>query len=49
MSVMQPLEIGEIELTLSKISGVRSVIDVEIVNLTKTGYSENEYDIVHGT
>ena len=47
MSIMQPLEIGEIELTLSKISGVRSVIDVEIVNLTTEDgdYSENEYDI----
>ena len=51
MSIMQPLEIGEIELTLSKISGVRSVIDVEIVNLTTEDgdYSENEYDIAPAT
>ena len=47
MSIMQPIEIGEIELKLSKVSGVRSVIEVEIVNLTTENgnYSENEYDI----
>ena len=51
MSIMQPIEIGEIELKLSKVSGVRSVIEVEIVNLTTENgnYSENEYDIKAAT
>lgn len=51
LSIMQPIEIGEIELTLSKISGVRSVIEVKIVNLTTEDgdYSENEYDIESAT
>ena len=47
ISIMQPIEIGEIELKLSNISGVRSVIEVKITNLTTEDgdYSENEYDI----
>lgn len=51
ISIMQPIEIGEIELELSKVSGVRSVISVNIKNLTiKDGnYSENEYDIQSAT
>ena len=51
ISIMQPIEIGEIELKLSKVTGVRSVVDVEIVNLTTEDgdYSENEYDIKAAT
>jgi len=51
LSIMQPIELGEIELELSKISGVKSVISVDVVNLTiKDGdYSENEYDISSAT
>jgi hypothetical protein len=51
VSIMQPIEIGEIELKLTKVSGVRSVVDVEIVNLTTEdgNYSENEYDIKAAT
>lgn len=51
ISIMQPVEIGEIELKLSKVTGVRSVVDVEIVNLTTEDgdYSENEYDIKAAT
>ena len=47
ISIMQPIRIGEIELKLSNISGVRSVIEVKITNLTTEDgdYSENEYDI----
>ena len=47
MSIMQPIEIGEVELELSKVSGVKSVVSVEMVNLNvKDGnYSQNEYDI----
>ena len=47
ISIAQPIELGEIELTLSTISGVKSVISVEAVNLTVDDgdYSENEYDI----
>lgn len=51
LSIMQPIEIGEVELALSKVSGVRSVVDTEIVNLTieNGDYSENEYDIKNAT
>ena len=47
ISIMQPIEMGEIELKLSKVSGVRSVLDVQVKNLTTEDgdYSENEYDI----
>ena len=47
ISISQPIEIGEIELSISKVSGVKSVIEVEVVNLTADDgdYSENEYDI----
>ena len=51
VSIMQPIEIGEIELKLTKVAGVRSVVEVEIVNLTTEdgNYSENEYDIKAAT
>lgn len=51
ISIMEPLEIGEIELKLSDVDGVRSVISVEVVNLTTEdgNYSENEYDIGSAT
>ena len=51
ISIMQPIEMGEIELKLSKVSGVRSVLDVQIKNLTSEDgdYSENEYDIEAAT
>lgn len=51
MSIMQPIEIGEVELELSKVSGVKSVVSVEMVNLNiKDGnYSQNEYDIQSAT
>ena len=51
VSIMQPIEIGEIELKLTKVAGVRTVVEVEIVNLTTEdgNYSENEYDIKAAT
>ena len=51
ISIMQPIEMGEIELKLSKVSGVRSVLDVQVKNLTTEDgdYSENEYDIEAAT
>lgn len=51
MSIMQPVEIGEVELELSKVSGVKSVVSVEMTNLNiKDGnYSQNEYDIQSAT
>ena len=51
ISIAQPIELGEIELTLSTIAGVKSVISVEAVNLTVDdgNYSENEYDIKSAT
>ena len=47
ISIMQCIEVGEIELALSGVSGVKSVVDVKIKNLTiqDGNYSENEYDI----
>jgi hypothetical protein len=51
ISIMQPIEIGEIELTLSNVAGVRSVVDVEVINrnIEDGEYSENEYDITGAT
>ena len=50
-SVMQPIELGEIELAIASIPGVKSVVKVEVVNLTVADgdYSENEYDIEAAT
>ena len=51
LSIMQPIELGEVELTLSNVSGVRSVVEVEVINrnVEDGDYSENEYDIVGAT
>ena len=51
ISIMQPIELGEIELELSKVSGVKSVILVDVINLNiqDGDYSENEYDIKSAT
>ena len=51
ISIMQCIELGEIELVLSKVSGVKSVMSVEVENLTVQDgdYSENEYDIAGAT
>jgi hypothetical protein len=45
--ISQPIEIGSVELEISKVNGVRSISSFLIKNLTiKDGdYSENEYDI----
>jgi hypothetical protein len=51
ISIMQCIELGEIELALSKVSGVKSVMSVSVKNLTVQDgdYSENEYDIEAAT
>ena len=51
LSIAQPLELGEVELVISAVDGVKSVISVEAVNLTVDdgNYSENEYDIKSAT
>ena len=51
LSIAQPLELGEVELVISAVDGVKSVISVEAVNLTidDGNYSENEYDIKSAT
>lgn len=51
ISIMQPIELGEVELALASVSGVKSVVKVEVVNLTTDDgdYSENEYDIESAT
>ena len=45
--ISQPVELGNLELELSKVAGVKSISRLDIKNLTvKDGdYSENEYDI----
>jgi len=45
--ISQPIELGSVELEVSKVSGVRSISSFQIKNLTiKDGnYSSNEYDI----
>tara|TARA_Y100001934_G_C11584451_1_gene420390 strand:- start:113 stop:496 length:384 start_codon:yes stop_codon:yes gene_type:complete len=45
--ISQPIELGSLELELSKVAGVKSISRLDIKNLTvKDGdYSENEYDI----
>lgn len=45
--ISQPIEIGNVELLVSQIKGVKSVSNLEFVNLTINDgdYSENEYDI----
>ena len=45
----QPINIGEIELLLSKVSGVSTVVQVEIVNKTLGGYSPYSYNIAAAT
>ena len=49
--ISQPIEIGSVELEISKVNGVRSISSFLIKNLTiKDGdYSENEYDIEGAT
>jgi hypothetical protein len=49
--ISQPIELGSLELAISKVSGVKSISKLEIKNLTvKDGnYSENEYDIKGAT
>ena len=51
LSIAQPLELGEVELVISAVDGVKSVVSVEAVNLTVDdgNYSENEYDIKSAT
>ena len=50
-SIGQPIEQGALELELAKVSGVMSVINLEIINLTVDdgNYSENEYDMKTAT
>lgn len=49
--ISQPIEMGSLELTISKVPGVKSISKLEIKNMTvKDGnYSENEYDIKGAT
>ena len=51
ISIMQCIELGEIELALANVSGVKSVISVNVKNLTiqDGDYSENEYNIEGAT
>lgn len=51
LSIGQPIEIGELELTLSAVKGVKSVVSVVIKNLTINDgdYSDNEYNIKEAT
>lgn len=45
--ITQPIGIGDLEIAITKVSGVKSIVDLRIKNLnTKDGdYSENEYNI----
>ena len=49
--ISQPIEIGSVELLLSKTKGVKSVARLDFLNLTINDgdYSENEYDIEGAT
>jgi hypothetical protein len=49
--ISQPIEIGNVELLISQVSGVKSVANLQFVNLTNSDgdYSENEYDIEGAT
>ena len=49
--ISQPIEIGNIELLVSKVPGVKTVAGVQIVNMTSNDgdYSDNEYDIEAAT
>lgn len=49
--ISQPIEIGNVELLISQIKGVKSVANLQFVNLTNSDgdYSENEYDIEGAT
>lgn len=49
--ISQPIEIGSVELLISKIKGVKSVSRLEFLNLSINDgdYSENEYDIEGAT
>ena len=49
--ISQPIEIGNVELLISQIKGVKSVANLQFVNLTNSDgdYSENEYDIAGAT
>jgi hypothetical protein len=49
--VSQPIELGSLELEISRVSGVKSISRLDIKNLTvKDGdYSENEYEIKGAT
>jgi hypothetical protein len=50
-SIGQSIELSELELEISKISGVKSVIELRIYNKTINdgNYSENEYDLESAT
>lgn len=49
--ISQPIEIGNVELLISQVEGVKSVSNLQFVNLTISDgdYSENEYDIEGAT
>jgi hypothetical protein len=49
--ITQPIEVGDLEIEITKVSGVKSIVDLRIKNLNiKDGdYSENEYDIAAAT
>ena len=49
--ISQPIEIGNVELLISQVGGVKSVSNLQFVNLTISDgdYSENEYDIAGAT
>ena len=47
--ISQPININQLELEIVKIEGVQSVANLEIVNITDSGYSICEYDISSAT
>ena len=49
--ISQPIDIGNVELLISQVEGVKSVSNLKFVNLTISDgdYSENEYDIEGAT
>jgi hypothetical protein len=45
--ITQPIALGDLEITITAVSGVKSIVSLRVINLNvKDGdYSENEYDI----
>jgi hypothetical protein len=47
--ISQPININQLELEIAKIEGVQSVANLEVINITDSGYSICEYDIPSAT